>query len=141
MKNLVFKIHTNKRSKKSALIFSFFSSFGLRWELKWKQIQNGSGLAKIMKKGLPTTMLMYDFSSSSFVAKTSWIFSSKKIVEVSADYFISLIECNRYVNYDKRLNEFKNIVKKNEAWERISKLCHTTGKTIKSNNIFFSLFH
>lgn len=50
-------------------------------------------------------------------------------MEASTDFFISLIECNRII-YDKSSKDFKNVVKKDEAWSRIAKNSRMTGKTI-----------
>lgn len=54
-------------------------------------------------------------------------------MEASTDYFISLIECNR-VLYDKSSKDFKNVVKKDEAWARIARNTKSTGKFKKYEN-------
>lgn len=50
-------------------------------------------------------------------------------MEASTDYFISLVECNRIL-YDKTSNDFKNVVKKEEAWARIARNTKMTGENL-----------
>ena len=51
-------------------------------------------------------------------------------MEASLDYFIGCIQCNRIL-YDKSSSDFKNVLKKEEAWNRIAKAVRMTGTSIK----------
>lgn len=56
-------------------------------------------------------------------------------MEASTDFFIGAIECNRII-YDKSSSDFKNVLKKEEAWNRIAKAVKMTGTSIKQDSTF-----
>lgn len=62
-------------------------------------------------------------------------------MEASTDLFINLIQNNRIL-YDKTLKDFKNTIKKDEAWKIIAAQSRMSGilvkkskKSSKSNNL------
>lgn len=53
-------------------------------------------------------------------------------MEASTDLFINLIQNNRIL-YDKSLKDFKNVKKKDEAWQKVADVSRMTGEFIEKS--------
>lgn len=82
-------------------------------------------------------IMTHQHVSVRIVGMTYWQ-TKYSVMEAPTELFITLIEVNRII-YDKSSNDFKNVRKKDEAWERVARNSHMTGKIKKKKRIFVLL--